>query len=56
MLGLDKEPIRLMCREETGELSKSSHTITAKQVVAKAKSVVSPYFGAKDFAFAYVLS
>lgn len=28
--------------------------INANNIVAKAKSVVSPFFGAKDFAFAYV--
>lgn len=28
------------------------HTIRAKNTIAKAKSVVSPYFGAKDFAMA----
>ncbi len=28
--------------------------ITANKVVAKAKAVVSPFFGVNDFAFAYV--
>jgi len=39
---------------ELWELLKSPESINAKNIVAQAKSVVSPYFGVNDFAFAYV--
>lgn len=39
---------------ELQKLFKSLESINAKNIVAQAKSVVSPYFGANDFAFAYV--
>jgi len=43
-----------MCAIELEKLLKSFQSINAKNIVAKAKSVVSPYFGVNDFAFAYV--
>ena len=43
-----------MCAVELEKLLKSFQRINAKNILAKAKAVVSPYFGANDFAFAYV--
>lgn len=43
-----------MCAVELQKLFKSLESISAKNTVAKAKAVVSPYFGANEFAFAYV--
>jgi len=37
-------------------LPKLVEGLSAKNLVAKAKSIVSPYFGARDLAFAYALS
>lgn len=34
-------------------LSKLTDTVTANSTVAKVKSLVSPYFGTQDLAFAY---
>jgi hypothetical protein len=39
---------------ELEKLLKSFQSISAKNTLAMAKSVVSPYFGVNDFAFAYV--
>jgi hypothetical protein len=39
---------------ELQKLLKSLESISAKNTFAMAKSVVSPYFGVNDFAFAYV--
>ena len=39
---------------ELQKLFKSLESINAKNIVAQAKAVVSPYFGVNDFAFAYV--
>lgn len=39
---------------ELWKLLKSPESISAKNTLAKAKSVLSPYFGVNDFAFAYV--
>lgn len=44
----------LLCNMELRELLKSSETRNANSALSKAKSVVSPFFGANDFAFAYV--
>ena len=39
---------------ELEKLLKSFQRINAKNILAQAKSVVSPYYGVNDFAFAYV--
>ena len=38
---------------ELQQLLKRLETITAKNAVAKAKAVVSPFFGERDLAFVY---
>ncbi len=35
------------------DLPKKLETLSANNLVARAKSIVSPYFGESDFAFAY---
>ncbi len=37
-------------------LLKLPDKLSAKNLVAKAKSILSPYFGARDLSFAYALS
>ena len=54
MTGLDKWDSLTMRAVELWELFKSPERINAKNILAQAKSVVSPYFGVNDFAFAYV--
>ena len=56
MIGLDKKNV-FRCRSmEFQYLLKLLERLSAKNLVAKAKSLLSPYFGAHDLAFAYALS
>ena len=43
----------LLCTTEPRCLFNPTEIVTAKSVVAKALSVVSPYFGTQDIAFAH---
>lgn len=45
-----------MCTSRANDLVKSLELLNAKNLVAKAKGIVSPYFGIKDFAPAYALA
>ena len=57
MIGLDNRPDLIRAKRSTPNgLLKPTGNITAKNTVAKAKTVASPYFGANDFAFAYALA
>lgn len=57
MIGIDKRP-RLFVREvEYSKISKNFwKQLSAKNLITKARSIVSPYFGARDLSFAYALS
>lgn len=44
----------LSCKAELQQLFKRLEIVIANTLVAKAKSLVSPYFGVQDLAFAYV--
>lgn len=43
----------IMCIVELRHLFKMTEMLNAKSAITKAKSTVSPYFGANSFAFAY---
>ena len=45
----------ILCNVELRHLFKLTEIVTANSTVAKVKSFLSPYFGAKDFAFAYAV-
>jgi hypothetical protein len=55
MIGLDIRPTPECAKWSTPVrlLNRTGKNSNANNLVAKAKSVVSPYFGANDFAFAY---
>jgi len=45
-----------MCKSRANDLVKSLELLNAKNLVAKAKGIVSPYFGINDFAPVYALA
>ncbi len=53
MKGLDSWGPFMPRNVEFRYLLKLTDTVTAKSSVAKVKSLVSPYFGTQDLAFAY---
>lgn len=45
-----------MCKSRANDLVKSLELLNAKNLVAKAKGIVSPFYGIKDFAPVYALA
>lgn len=45
-----------MCKSRANDLVKSLELLNAKNLVAKAKGILSPFYGMKDFAPVYALA